>query len=166
MEINFFKSSLDIEFEEISMRYDEFLQEYLTSNNFVNLNKWKKLASRIELSEGEQLIFDLLLDLKQEFFLLKNAMNQTKLYVNLNNQEEIEGVNFSHLKFKNECLISDQEYYGRMELNGQKICFFFKALNQNEAKISQMKNEDENIYNNFVADMQRAMIKILKEKSE
>ncbi|HEC1801419.1 TPA: hypothetical protein R1754_001788, partial [Campylobacter lari] len=41
---------------------------------------------------------------------------------------------------------------------------FFKALNEDEAKITQIKAEDELVYDHFVANMQRAMIKILKEQ--
>ncbi len=166
MEINFFQCSLNLNFEESKTRYDEFLHDYLTSNNLVNLNKWKKLASRVEFSEGEQLIFELLLDLKQEIFMLKNDINKSNLSIELNQNFMLDGINFSHLKFKEECLQHKEEYYAKLELYGQKICFFFKGLNAKEGKIIQMKSEDESIYNNFVVDMQREMIKILKEKSE
>ncbi|AJC88328.1 hypothetical protein CINS5915_04745 [Campylobacter insulaenigrae] len=166
MELNFFQCSLNLNFEESKIRHDEFLQDYLTSNNLVNLSKWKKLASRIEFSEGEQLIFDLLLDLKQELFMLKNDINKSDLSIDLGKNYMLEGIHFSHLKFKEECLQCGEEYYAKIELYGQKICFFFKGLNKKEGKIIQIKNEDECIYNNFVVDMQREMIKMLKEKSE
>ncbi|TXE83241.1 hypothetical protein FPD46_03370 [Campylobacter peloridis] len=165
MEISFFKSSLELEFEECGLRYDEFLQEYLACNNYVNLSKWKKLASRIEFSEGEQLIFDLLLDLKQELFLIKNDINKNNTFIPLQNKAILDGVHFTHIKFKDNCLKNDMEYYARFELNGHKISIFFKALSTQNARITQIKNEDENIYNNFVVDMQRAMIKFLKEKT-
>ncbi|EAK9857398.1 hypothetical protein XK07_08510 [Campylobacter lari] len=164
MEIKFFKSSLELEFEESKERYEEFLQEYLLSNNYVNLSKWKKLASRVEFSEGEQIIFDLLMDIKQELYLIKNDINKTKLFTDLKYKAFVVGVNFAHIQFKDKCLTQDEEYYARFELNGQKISIFFKALNENEAKITQIKAEDELVYDNFVANMQRAMIKILKEQ--
>lgn len=164
MEMKFFKSSLELEFEESTERYEEFLQEYVSSNNYVNLSKWKKLASRVEFSEGEQLIFDLLMDLKQELYLIKNDINKTKLFVNLKYKSFVIGVNFTHIQFKDRCLMQDEDYYARFNLNGQKISIFFKALNENEAKITQIKAEDGLVYDNFVANMQRAMIKILKEQ--
>lgn len=164
MEMKFFKSSLELEFEESTERYEEFLQEYVSSNNYVNLSKWKKLASRVEFSEGEQLIFDLLMDLKQELYLIKNDINKTKLFVNLKYKSFVIGVNFTHIQFKDRCLMQDEDYYARFNLNGQKISIFFKALNENEAEITQIKAEDELVYDNFVANMQRAMIKILKEQ--
>lgn len=164
MEMKFFKSSLELEFEESTERYEEFLQEYVSSNNYVNLSKWKKLASRVEFSDGEQLIFDLLMDLKQELYLIKNDINKTKLFVNLKYKSFVIGVNFTHIQFKDRCLMQDEDYYARFNLNGQKISIFFKALNENEAKITQIKAEDELVYDNFVANMQRAMIKILKEQ--
>ncbi|MCV3403379.1 hypothetical protein L8W41_02430 [Campylobacter sp. IFREMER_LSEM_CL1904] len=162
--MKFFKSSLELEFEESTERYEEFLQEYVSSNNYVNLSKWKKLASRVEFSDGEQLIFDLLMDLKQELYLIKNDINKTKLFVNLKYKSFVIGVNFTHIQFKDRCLMQDEDYYARFNLNGQKISIFFKALNENEAKITQIKAEDELVYDNFVANMQRAMIKILKEQ--
>ncbi|EAI4441281.1 hypothetical protein ACR3S7_000824 [Campylobacter lari] len=162
--MKFFKSSLELEFEESTERYEEFLQEYVSSNNYVNLSKWKKLASRVEFSEGEQLIFDLLMDLKQELYLIKNDINKTKLFVNLKYKSFVIGVNFTHIQFKDRCLMQDEDYYARFNLNGQKISIFFKALNENEAKITQIKAEDGLVYDNFVANMQRAMIKILKEQ--
>ncbi|QOR01062.1 MULTISPECIES: hypothetical protein [unclassified Campylobacter] len=164
MEINFFKSSLELEFEECKTRYDEFLQEYLSSNNYVNLSKWKKLAARVEFSEGEQIIFDLLMDIKQELYWIKNDINKTKLFTDLKYKAFVVGVNFAHFQFKDKCLVQDEEYYARFELNGQKVSVFFKALSENEAKITQIKAEDELAYDNFVANMQRAMIKILKEQ--
>lgn len=165
MELNFFESSLELEFEKNKERKEEFLQEFLTSNNYVNLNKWKKLASRVEFSEGEELIFDLLLDIKQELFYLKNEINKTDTFLVLEEKSLINGVNFSHIRLRDKCLQVDEEYYGKIIINSKKISFFFKALSENEAKITQIKSDDESIYNGFIVDVQRMMIKILKEQT-
>ncbi|WP_243832582.1 hypothetical protein [Campylobacter sp. US33a] len=163
--MNFFTTGLKIEFQKSDLSDSVFLQEYLNLNANKTLAKWKKLSSRTDFSEGERLVFDLLLELKSDIVSLKQS-NEEKSLLELGQKGFICAMNFECLKFSEELLESGSEYYARFDLNSQKIAVFLKALDANTAKIIKIKSDDESVYSAFVVEIQRDMIKNLKGKDE
>lgn len=164
MELNLFKADLKIEFEACDLNDNLFLQEYLSINTNRQLAKWKKLAYRVDFEDSEKIIFDLLLSLKEDISRIENHLFKKNKLLALSQLDTINLLNFEYINFKNENLIENQEYYARFEINDQKIAFYFKALNRKLAKIIKIKSEDQDVYNAFVVEIQRDIIKTFKGK--
>ena len=56
----------------------------------------------------------------------------------------------------------DKQYYMRFEINNQKIALFIEAQSENLAKMIKIKPEDRIIYDAFVVEIQRDMIRSKK----
>ncbi|EFP1253819.1 hypothetical protein HPX13_001641, partial [Campylobacter jejuni] len=121
--------------------------------------KWKKLALRIDFDEGEKIIFDLLLSLKEDILRLENSLDKNKELIPLKQKGVIESLNFEYLNFLDTILEEDKEYYLRFDLNNQKIAIFIKAQSQTLAKIIKIKPEDKMAFDAFVVEIQRNMIR-------
>lgn len=161
--MKFFDAALKLEFE----LYDEgnltFLQDYHQSKN-VALNKWKKLAAKVNFSEGEELLFHLLLSLKDDVMKLEDVILQKNSSLVLKEKSTVNAVAFEGIRLEDKCLQEGALYYARTEINRQMINFFFKALSADEASITQMKKEDKTLYDTFVVDIQRQLINKRKDK--
>lgn len=161
--MKFFDTALQVEFE----LYDEsnlaFLQDFNQGKN-ATLNKWQKLAAKVDFTEGEELLFRLLLELKNDMIKLEEAVLHKNSALKLENQGIIKAVAFEGVEFENECLNVNALYYARMQINHQAISFFFKALSKTEGQFTQMKKEDKTLYDNFVVDIQRQLINKRKDK--
>lgn len=159
--MKFFDTALKIEFQ----RYKEddlaFLSEFNQMNNNA-LNTWKKLALKVSFSEEEELLFKLLLSLKEDVLRLEDKIYQRNSLLELEHKSQISGIAFDGLKLQDECLETEALYYARIEINHQLISFFFKALNSNQALITEIKREDKGFYDVFVVEMQRRMINATK----
>ncbi|EAI0174774.1 hypothetical protein E0113_08210, partial [Campylobacter jejuni] len=121
--------------------------------------KWKKLALRIDFDEGEKIIFDLLLSLKEDILRLENSLDKNKELIPLKQKGVVESLNFEYLNFLDTILEEDKEYYLRFDLNNQKIAIFIKAQSQTLAKIIKIKPEDKMAFDAFVVEIQRNMIR-------
>lgn len=161
--MKFFDTALRVEFE----LYDEsnlaFLQDFNQGKN-ATLNKWQKLAAKVDFTEGEELLFRLLLDVKNDMIGLEETVLHKNSALKLENKGIIKAVAFEAVAFENECLSVNALYYARMQINHQAISFFFKALSKTEGQFTQMKKEDKTLYDNFVVDIQRQLINERKDK--
>ncbi|EDP4246199.1 hypothetical protein JKL93_001746, partial [Campylobacter jejuni] len=135
------------------------LGEYLKLGAISQILKWKKLALRIDFDEGEKIIFDLLLSLKEDILRLENSLDKNKELIPLKQKGVIESLNFEYLNFLDTILEEDKEYYLRFDLNNQKIAIFIKAQSQTLAKIIKIKPEDKMAFDAFVVEIQRNMIR-------
>ncbi|EAK1221377.1 hypothetical protein BBA54_08665, partial [Campylobacter jejuni] len=133
--------------------------EYLKLGAISQILKWKKLALRIDFDEGEKIIFDLLLSLKEDILRLENSLDKNKELIPLKQKGVIESLNFEYLNFLDTILEEDKEYYLRFDLNNQKIAIFIKAQSQTLAKIIKIKPEDKMAFDAFVVEIQRNMIR-------
>ncbi|ELZ6308091.1 hypothetical protein UXX41_001496, partial [Campylobacter jejuni] len=138
---------------------NRFLGEYLKLGAISQILKWKKLALRIDFDEGEKIIFDLLLSLKEDILRLENSLDKNKELIPLKQKGVIESLNFEYLNFLDTILEEDKEYYLRFDLNNQKIAIFIKAQSQTLAKIIKIKPEDKMAFDAFVVEIQRNMIR-------
>lgn len=164
MEINLFKAGVKVELQKCSCEDNYFLQEYFNINSNANLNKWKKIARNVEFEDSEKLIFDLLMSLKEDIVRIEEKISHKNSLLPLEQKNIIESLNFEYLNFLDAFLEKDKEYYVRFEINNQKMAIFVKACDEKMAKIIKIKPEDEMIYDAFVVEMQRNIIRNLKEK--
>ncbi|EPX7664499.1 hypothetical protein ACW2HY_001436 [Campylobacter jejuni] len=159
MELTLFKAGFETHLECCEIENNRFLGEYLKLGAISQILKWKKLALRIDFDEGEKIIFDLLLSLKEDILRLENSLDKNKELIPLKQKGVIESLNFEYLNFLDTILEEDKEYYLRFDLNNQKIAIFIKAQSQTLAKIIKIKPEDKMAFDAFVVEIQRNMIR-------
>lgn len=165
MEISLFKAGFEASLECCDIE-NHFLQEYLKLGAISQLSKWKKLALRVDFDEGEKIIFDLLLSLKEDILRLEDSLDKNKDLLVLKQKGVVESLNFEYLNFLDEILEEGKEYYIRFDLNNQKMAIFAKAQNKKLAQIIKIKPEDRIAFDAFVVQLQRDMIRNKKDKNE
>ncbi|WP_376804248.1 hypothetical protein [Campylobacter coli] len=166
MEISLFKAGFEASLECCDIENNHFLQEYLKLGAISQLSKWKKLALRVDFDEGEKIIFDLLLSLKEDILRLEDSLDKNKDLLVLKQKGVVESLNFEYLNFLDEILEERKEYYIRFDLNNQKMAIFAKAQNKKLAQIIKIKPEDRIAFDAFVVQLQRDMIRNKKDKNE
>ncbi|EAK2629446.1 hypothetical protein CC188_07230 [Campylobacter coli] len=166
MEISLFKAGFEASLECCDIENNHFLQEYLKLGTISQLSKWKKLALRVDFDEGEKIIFDLLLSLKEDILRLEDSLDKNKDLLALKQKGVVESLNFEYLNFLDEILEEEKEYYIRFDLNNQKMAIFAKAQNKKLAQIIKIKPEDRIAFDAFVVQLQRDMIRNKKDKNE
>ncbi|EOZ2161233.1 hypothetical protein ACQQJ8_001280 [Campylobacter coli] len=166
MGISLFKAGFEASLECCDIENNHFLQEYLKLGAISQLSKWKKLALRVDFDEGEKIIFDLLLSLKEDILRLEDSLDKNKDLLALKRKGVVESLNFEYLNFLDEILEEGKEYYIRFDLNNQKMAIFAKAQNKKLAQIIKIKPEDRIAFDAFVVQLQRDMIRNKKDKNE
>ncbi|EAL8252155.1 TPA: hypothetical protein RZK31_001510 [Campylobacter coli] len=166
MEISLFKAGFEASLGCCDIENNHFLQEYLKLGAISQLSKWKKLALRVDFDEGEKIIFDLLLSLKEDILRLEDSLDKNKDLLALKQKGVVESLNFEYLNFLDEILEEGKEYYIRFDLNNQKMAIFAKAQNKKLAQIIKIKPEDRIAFDAFVVQLQRDMIRNKKDKNE
>ncbi|HEB7536109.1 TPA: hypothetical protein RZH73_001002 [Campylobacter coli] len=166
MGISLFKAGFEASLECCDIENNHFLQEYLKLGAISQLSKWKKLALRVDFDEGEKIIFDLLLSLKEDILRLEDSLDKNKDLLALKQKGVVESLNFEYLNFLDEILEEGKEYYIRFDLNSQKMAIFAKAQNKKLAQIIKIKPEDRIAFDAFVVQLQRDMIRNKKDKNE
>lgn len=156
MDLIFFKTRLSVEFSE--SKNDDFLAEYTLMNANKSIDRLKQNAVKIEFTEGERFLLDVLFDIKTELKKIRKELRLDIDYIDLAYKEYIEAINFTHFRFSNSILKKDCEYYARIEINDTLIALFFTACDEKTAQISKMRREDENLLGLFILDTQRAII--------
>lgn len=159
MELNLFRVGLSAEFEICDINDSYFLQEYLNINSSSKLGRWRKLASKVDFEENERLIFELLLSLKEDISRIENYLSRQDRLLPLSQKGVISALNFEYLNFLESLLQKGREYYMRFDINNQKIALFVHAQDENLAKIIKIKAEDRVLYDAFVVEIQRDMIR-------
>ena len=166
MEISLFKAGFEASLECCDIENNHFLQEYLKLGAISQLSKWKKLALRVDFDEGEKIIFDLLLSLKEDILRLEDSLDKNKDLLVLKQKGVVESLNFEYLNFLDEILEEGKEYYIRFDLNNQKMAIFAKAQNKKLAQIIKIKPENRIAFDAFVVQLQRDMIRNKKDINE
>ncbi len=166
MGISLFKAGFEASLECCDIENNHFLQEYLKLGAISQLSKWKKLALRVDFDEGEKIIFDLLLSLKEDILRLEDSLDKNKDLLTLKQKGVVKSLNFEYLNFLDEILEEGKEYYIRFDLNNQKMAIFARAQNKKLAQIIKIKPEDRIAFDAFVVQLQRDMIRNKKDKNE
>ncbi|MCW1371784.1 hypothetical protein OLQ24_06915, partial [Campylobacter jejuni] len=115
MELTLFKAGFEAHLECCEIENNRFLGEYLKLGAISQILKWKKLALRIDFDEGEKIIFDLLLSLKEDILRLENSLDKNKELIPLKQKGVVESLNFEYLNFLDTILEEDKEYYLRFD---------------------------------------------------
>ena len=158
MELKLFAAGLEADLECCELENNPFSQEYLKLSALSALSKWKKLAARVEFEEGERIIFDLLLSLKEDILRLENALSADRELLPLKQRAVIRALNFEHFDFAEGVLERDKIYYLRAGLNHQILALFIRAESENLARIVKIKPEDRAVFDAFVVAVQRENI--------
>ena len=164
MELTLFKSSISVNFDENSKQEDRFLQEYFALNLNSKLTRFKKMAAKIEFSEGEELIFNLLLSLKNDILRLEAKIEQQNNLLELSYSSVICAIHYEYMRLADALLKENEIYYMRFSIEGQDIALFTKAVDDRTVKIVKFKNDDKILYDSFVAQMQREFLQDRKRK--
>lgn len=157
--MKFFNTALSLEFERFEDENLAFIEDF---NKGANLqNKWKKLAAKIDFSEGEELLFKMLLSLQESVLRLENKNDKTP---KLKQKAMICALNFSGFKLQKNAFEKDALYYAKIHIDNELVKLFFRALSENEGEISQIKKDDKTMLDAFVVEIQRQ--EILKNKGD
>ncbi|MDO5045237.1 hypothetical protein [Campylobacter sp.] len=168
-----YPANLDIVFEEILDRKDEFTLEFdkLSGSEDDPLGQWLKRAkSKGETKESDQVLLTLITELHRKFdelnAFLRNEKN-TKLM--LQNGCVIDGIGFENFTIKEEKFKAGASYYARISMPifpRRDVAIFFEAVDAKTAKITRMNESDESDYNGYVTARERVMIRELRGMNE
>ncbi len=170
MGIRFIDAILDISFELMGEKDEEFKKEYRILSDFEEdaVGQWLKLAkARGEARDSDEVLMRLLVELHTKIDTLTALVkNETKELLNLKQKTKISAIGFECIQIEDEILEKDKEYYCRIEMPvfpKRSMPIFVKALDKNSAKISLMHEKDEKDWNAYVTSKERVEIRQKKE---
>lgn len=161
--MKFFETRLKIDFEALSLgRENELLKEYTSLNSNAQITQLKNFATKVDFSDGEAFLFEILLGIKEDLFRLESLIkNQTSL-LSLANEGIICALNYEFIEFSEAVLNPQERYYARIQITQKPLAFFCEATSENTAKFVKIKSEDKMLYDGFVVGVQRELINELK----
>lgn len=163
MSLTLFNASFKVDFQESKQDEEYLLQEYFALNTNAKLANFKKMASKAEFSDSEEVLFKLLLSIKNDILRLESKLDNKENFLKLKYSTSACAIHYEYIKIKDPLLKEEEDYYFRFRLEGNDIAFFVKAIDKNIAKINKFRNDDKILYDNFVANMQREFLKERKK---
>jgi hypothetical protein len=170
-DIRLIPAPIEIEFSLKKDKEKEFEREYqsLSESDDDPIGQWLKLAkARGETSDTDTVLLNLIVELHRKIDNLEAYLkNETPKRLKLDYISEIESIGYEHFKLKNPLLKTDEVYYGRIMMPvhpKRDVAIYFKALNENIAKIEKMHERDIKEWNSYVAARERVLIREMKEK--
>ncbi|QKF92930.1 hypothetical protein [Campylobacter sp. CCUG 57310] len=164
-----YPANLDIVFEEILDRKDEFAIEFdkLSGSEDDPLGQWLKRAkARGETKESDQVLLTLITELHRKFDELNAYLKNEKISkLELNESSVIEGIGFENFSIKEAKFKPNNNYYARISMPifpKRDVAIYFEAVDEKTAKITKMHESDESDYNGYVTARERVMIRELK----
>lgn len=164
-----YPANLDIVFEEILDKKDEFTLEFdkLSGSEDDPLGQWLKRAkSRGETKESDQVLLTLLTELHRKFDELNAFLRNEKISkLELKESSMIEGIGFENFAIKEAKFKPKGSYYARICMPifpKRDVAIFFEAIDEKTAKITKMNDSDESDYNGYVTARERVMIRELR----
>lgn len=171
--MRFVPTNLDIYFEEIGAREDEFLAEFdkLNTNEEDPLGAWYKRAkSRGETKESDQILLTLLVELHRKIDDLNAFLRNEKVVkIELEKTAKVQAIGFDGFSVSDEILQAGKMYYARISMPifpKRDVVVFFEAIDTKIAKITKMHESDESDFNAYVAARERVMIREMRGKDE
>ncbi|WP_172201999.1 hypothetical protein [Campylobacter sp. RM16188] len=164
-----YPANLDIVFEEILDRKDEFAIEFdkLSGSEDDPLGQWLKRAkARGETKESDQVLLTLITELHRKFDELNAYLKNEKISkLELNESSVIEGIGFENFAIKEAKFKPNSNYYARISMPifpKRDVAIYFEAVDEKTARITRMHESDESDYNGYVTARERVMIRELK----
>ena len=142
-----FDTCVKIEFEPMKQEHSIL---YNHSDN--SLDKYRKKAIRCEFSKEEELIFELLMDIKQ------SIQNISKKPLDpLATNSLMVKIDYDTFQIYDNVLEVGQVYFARVFFD-ELMYFYFEALDSNYAKITKIKSMDDSRLASYIVNLQRMMI--------
>lgn len=173
MDIRLIPAPISVTFSLDDEENERFKREYdsLAESDDDAVGQWLKLAkARGETSESDQVMLTLVTELhrKVDQIIQKLEKSENEL-IPLENEAEIDGINFDFFALKSDLFIPGKRYYGRVAMPTfpkRDVAVYFKALDGRTAEIALMHQRDRKEWDSYVTSRERAMIRELKEKNE
>ncbi len=152
-------------------KYEIYKREFDTLSEFDEdpIGQWLKMAkARGETKESDQILLTLIVELHRKVDeITKILKNEERELLKLDYQSQIESIGFEHFKIKEKKLIKETLYYGRIPMPifpRREIALFFRAEDEEIAKIELMHERDVTDWNAYVVARERIMIRERKAK--
>lgn len=142
-----FDTCIKIEFEPMQKEH-----ELLYNHSKSTLDKYKKKALRCEFSKEEELLFEMLIDIKLE--LQKLSQEQPKP---LQNSGLIVKIDYDSFEIDSENLEIGKVYFAKIFFD-EVMHLYFEATSKNYAKIHKIKTVDETRLASHIVNIQRILI--------
>jgi hypothetical protein len=148
--------------EDLKREYDTFAQ-----SDSDPIGQWLKLAkARGETSDSDQVLLTLITELHRKVDMLMDKYDEKEIvYLDLDYEEEINGVNFDYLSFNNRNLEVGHRYYMRLEMPifpKRSVPMYVVAIEPNIVEIKLMHNRDRKEWDGYVTARERTYIRELK----
>lgn len=158
---------LNITYEAINDENREFCQNEFNSLSEVEadpIGHWLKMKrAKGETQDSDEVILELLVELNRKIDRLEKIIKgDEKELKPLKNSGFIDNINFTLFQIKDNDLIPNTLYYGRVELKvypQRDIPIFFKAVSNNLAEIDKIHNRDERDWGAYFRARERVMIR-------
>ncbi|MBZ7992504.1 hypothetical protein AVBRAN9334_00350 [Campylobacter sp. RM9334] len=157
-----YEARFRIDYQECEELEDRFLQEYNAINYHKSLQDYRHRASKMDMYPEDKLFFEMLCDIKKDLLEIKNLKKDE--FIKLDNSTFSNSINYEYIRVE-DSLKPNQTYYARLVLVDRTISCFVSAIDEYTFKITQIKRYDTEGLNLFVADIQRNLINIKKEKN-
>ena len=131
------------------------------------IGQWLKLAkAKGETSESDPVALRLLVELHRKVDSLERLIkNEKSPRIGLSSSAQIESIGFGYFYLEEAALQEDESYYGRITMPTypqREIGVFFKAVDNNLAKLEKIHDRDEKEWGAYVTARERVMIRELK----
>lgn len=173
MDIRLVPAPISLEFSLDENENERFKREYdsLAESDDDAVGQWLKLAkARGETSESDQVMLTLVTELHRKVDqILKRLENRENEFITLEEESEIDGINFDFFALKTDRFVPGKKYYGRISMPTfpkRDVAVYFKAMDNRTAEIVLMHQRDRKEWDSYVTSRERAMIRELKEKNE
>lgn len=156
------KSSIKVDFE--LNKDGKFDAEFNSSRS--SIEEWLSFEKAKYGGEDNELTLKLLVEIFKkldELTEILNDKNGSKL--KLENSAVADFIGYEGFKFKQNILQTDKEYFAKLHLPllaHQKINIFFKAIDEQTARITQITANDEKTWSHFVAGSEMLLIRKAK----
>ncbi len=173
MDIRLIPAPISLEFALDDDNSERFKREFdsLAESDDDAVGQWLKLAkARGETSESDQVMLTLVTELHRKVDqIIKKLENKENELLSLEQEAEIDGINFDFFALQEALFEPGKKYYGRISMPTfpkRDVAVYFKALDGRTAEIVLMHQRDRKEWDGYVTSRERAMIRELKEKNE
>ncbi len=170
-QIRLIDTILQMSFEEVSKRENEFKKEYnlLSEIEDDSMGHWlRRVKASGEAKETDQVLLTLIVELHRKIDELSAFIKQeTKEFLKLENKATINKIGFHHIHIENAIFELNMNYYARVNMPffpKREVPIFIKALSKNLAQIVYIHDKDQKDWNAYLMAKEREQIREKKRK--
>ena len=172
MDIRLIPAPISIVFSQDSAESEVFKREFdsLSESDDDAIGQWLKLArARGETADSDQVMLTLLTELHRKVDHIIDKLDQSeRLPIPLDEEADIDGINFDYFSIKEPLLEGRKRYYGRISMPTfpkRDVAIYFEAVDRQTALIVMMHHRDRKEWDSYVAARERTMIREMKESN-